>query len=64
MKFFGLVLLLASMAAGAGFAVSSGSSMAGLEMVKDVHWLVADAGVVAGMLLLLAGNETVLCNKV
>lgn len=64
MKFFGLVLLLAAMAAGAGIAINSGISMTALEMVKDLHWLVVDAGVVAGMLLLLAGNETVHCNKV
>jgi hypothetical protein len=64
MKFFGLMLLLASMAAGAGMAISSGISVSALEVVKDVRWFVADAGMVAGMLLLLAGNESVNCNKV
>ncbi len=64
MKFTGLFLLLASTALALGMAGSTGAAIVLQEMVSDWRWLIADAGVVAGVLLLLVGGETVRCNRV
>jgi len=63
MKVSGLMLLLASVAAVAGMASSADNAIVIQDMVRDLRWIIADAGVVVGMLL-FAGNETVRCNKV
>ena len=63
MQVSGLMLLLASVAAVAGMASSADNAIVIQDMVRDLRWIIADAGVVVGMLL-FAGNETVRCNKV